>query len=158
MKKELVLDTEKIHDLRYHVVLRTKDGRPLFSDDKLRQAVEDGCKASAEDTEGCVMTEYHVSSNELHMVLENAPRIPMNIHVDSIKDAIDKMIRESFEGLQKNTYGKECSVWAPGYHIATLGTKEEERLYQMHELWRKNPKQPHIAEDEFFTDIRRNKR
>ena len=154
--KELELDTEKIHNLRYHVVLKTRDGRPIFSDDKLRQALDDGCKACAEDTEGCVTTEYQILLNEIHMVLENAPKYPVDLPIKTIKDVIDELMQQDFEGLLKKVYGKKCSIWAPGYYIATLGAKEEERLRKMHELWRKSPKQPRITLDEFFADVRRN--
>jgi putative transposase len=110
----------------YHVVWVTKYRRPILNAVRREYLVGLFPKILAK-MPGCEIVECNVLENHVHMVIIIPPKYSVSEVIGRIKGRTSSYLRKRFSRLAK-VYGKEGTVWSPGYYVSTVGIEEDKIL------------------------------
>ena len=121
MKKRLLGHTA--YETEYHVVWVTKYRRPILNAVRKEYLIGLFPKILAR-MPGCEIVECNVLADHVHMVIIIPPKYSVSEVIGTIRGRTSSYLRKRFSRLAK-VYGKEDTVWSPGYYVSTIGLKEE---------------------------------
>lgn len=113
-----------VHDIKYHIVWKTKYSYGVLKGDislRTRQIIREIC---AENDINIVSG--NVRSNHVHLLLSAPPDVSPSKIAQYLKGKSSYRLQKEFKELQKRYWGQH--LWARGYFCSTVGAVNEEMV------------------------------
>ena len=112
-------------DLRYHLVLVTKDRRPALTE----AILADLERIFAEVLAGwrCRLAEFGGEADHVHLLFEAHPAMELSSLVNSLKTASSRRIRKAYASHLAQFYWKPV-FWHGAYYVGSVGSASLETV------------------------------
>lgn len=140
-KNELGVVEGRISELRYYIVIETKN-KELELAEEVKKEFGKELDKNRDDSRWIQILDYHFTQHQIHIVTFIPPNMLVSKAINYLKWITNYVMYKQFTKLLRETYYRSDNIWSPGYYVRSLGINEENPLNTIRKQGLEESKKP----------------